>query len=77
MRSVKRFLVLTVKPLEWSRQLNKMQQISPAAYLASLDETQRTELLSSLSPEALAELKWDWKFWARPNQLAPEGDWNT
>ena len=33
--------------------------------------------MSSLSEESLAALKWDWNFWARPNQLAPEGDWNT
>lgn len=25
----------------------------------------------------MAELKWKWEFWARPNQLEPEGDWNT
>lgn len=30
-----------------------------------------------MTPEAIAKLRWDWKFWARPNQLAPEGDWNT
>lgn len=25
----------------------------------------------------MAELKYHWPFWARPNQLPPEGDWNT
>lgn len=25
----------------------------------------------------MAELRWHWEFWARPNQKAPEGDWNT
>ena len=25
----------------------------------------------------MQQLKWDWDFWARPNQLPPEGDWNT
>lgn len=25
----------------------------------------------------MAELRWHWPFWARPNQRAPEGDWNT
>lgn len=34
-------------------------------------------MLSSLTPQEIAKLKYDWKFWARPNQLAPEGDWNT
>jgi len=34
-------------------------------------------LLSSLSEQAQAELKWHWDFWARPNQKAPDGLWNT
>lgn len=34
-------------------------------------------MLSSLSEAELAELRWHWRFWARPNQIAPEGDWNT
>lgn len=33
--------------------------------------------MSSLSDEEKAQLKWEWKFWARPNQLPPEGNWNT
>ena len=33
--------------------------------------------MSSLSPQAKAKLQYDWKFWARPNQLATEGDWAT
>ena len=46
-------------------------------YLASLSEEEREEQLSKLSTEAKASLKYNWHFWARPNQLAPEGDWNT
>lgn len=38
---------------------------------------ERESFLSSLSKEALASLKYDWDFWSRPNQRAPEGDWNT
>lgn len=34
-------------------------------------------LLSSLSETELAELRWHWDFWARENQRAPEGTWNT
>lgn len=30
-----------------------------------------------MSEEAQAELRWHWDFWARPNQIAPEGLWNT
>lgn len=33
--------------------------------------------MDSLSDHEKAALKWDWKFWARPNQLPPEGEWNT
>lgn len=33
--------------------------------------------MSSLSPEAKARLQYDWRFWARPNQIAPEGNWAT
>lgn len=32
--------------------------------------------MSSLSDEEKAQLKWDWEFWARENQKAPEGEWN-
>ena len=54
-----------------------MSQISQAQLLASLDEEARRAELSKLTPEAMAALKWHWPFWARPNQLAPEGDWIT
>ncbi len=50
---------------------------SPAQILAELPEDERQEYLSSLSPAVLAKLKYDWDFWARPNQLPPEGEWNT
>ncbi len=33
--------------------------------------------MSSLSEAELAELRWTWSFWARPNQRAPEGTWNN
>lgn len=34
-------------------------------------------MLSSLTPEEMEKLNYDWDFWARPNQLPPDGDWNT
>ncbi len=34
----------------------------------------RDALLADIDPAAL---EYDWSFWARPNQLAPEGDWRT
>ena len=34
----------------------------------------RDEILAGID---LAELEYDWNFWARPNQLPPEGEWRT
>jgi phage terminase large subunit-like protein len=51
--------------------------LSPAQILASLPEEEQEEYLASLSKRAKAALKFDWDFWARPNQLEPEGDWTT
>jgi phage terminase large subunit-like protein len=53
------------------------EQLSLAQILASLSEEERAEYLGTLEPEVLAALKYNWEFWARPNQLPPEGDWNT
>lgn len=50
---------------------------SPAQLLASLPETERAERLGKLSVKEKAALRYHWPFWARPNQLAPEGDWLT
>lgn len=33
--------------------------------------------MRKLSPETQASLRWLWEFWARPDQLEPEGDWST
>jgi phage terminase large subunit-like protein len=51
--------------------------LSAAEILAGLSEEEREKMLSSLSPEVLASLKYNWKFWARTNQLPPEGEWTT
>lgn len=48
-----------------------------AAWLASLPEEQRLEVLSGLSDEQATELVHDWQFWGRPDQLEPDGDWST
>lgn len=34
-------------------------------------------LLLQLGPAKAEELMYTWEFWARPQQIAPEGDWNT
>jgi len=43
--------------------------------LASLQDKKRKELLQSISEEDALKLIYDWHFWARPNQIAPPGDW--
>lgn len=35
------------------------------------------DILARLDPKKAEELRFNWRFWARPNQLAPSGDWNT
>lgn len=52
-------------------------QISLAQILAEMPEEDRLEAMKALSPAVLAALKYDWEFWARPNQLPPSGDWTT
>lgn len=52
-------------------------QVSLAQILANLSDEEREAALRELSPAALAKLKYDWEFWARPNQLEPEGNWTT
>ena len=33
--------------------------------------------IDPLSDAELRSLAYDWRFWARPNQLLPEGDWRV
>ena len=51
--------------------------VSQAELLASLPEAERARILASLTEADAAELEWDWRFWARPNQIAPRGGWRT
>lgn len=54
-----------------------MSMLSPAQILAALPEEERELALSEMSSEMKAALKYNWPFWARPNQLEPSGDWTT
>jgi phage terminase large subunit-like protein len=45
--------------------------------LKKLTKEEVNKVLSQLDPKELAELLSNWKFWARPNQLAPEGGWKV
>lgn len=42
-----------------------------------LPEAKRAEVLAELTEAQAEELLWDWHAWARPNQIAPDGDWLT
>jgi phage terminase large subunit-like protein len=45
--------------------------------LARLPPPQRAQLIQSLTPERQRNFAWDWRgWWARPDQLAPPGDWS-
>ena len=48
-----------------------------ASYLASLTPEQRSSFLADLTPQQLRSLKFDWSFWARPEQRPPSGTWHT
>lgn len=48
-----------------------MSMLSPAQILAALPDDEREEAFAALSPELRASLKYQWNFWARPNQLEP------
>src|SRR4051794_2542119 len=48
-----------------------------AGWLASLPETLRGEVVRSLNPDQAFSILYDWRFWARPNQLPPAGDWRV
>ena len=45
---------------------------SPAEKLAALPKAERDRLLEELGDEAVKQMYYDWTFWARPEQLAPE-----
>jgi phage terminase large subunit-like protein len=48
---------------------------SLASSLARLPTPQRETFLSSLTEDEARVLKYEWRFWARPSQLPPPGDW--
>ena len=53
------------------------QTASLAASLASQPEAIRRAILAEFTAKELAELEYDWKFWGRPDQIAPRGNWSV
>lgn len=49
--------------------------MSLAQQLAALPQACQDEYLAALSDQAIDQLLRDWGFWARPEQLEPQGDW--
>jgi phage terminase large subunit-like protein len=43
--------------------------------LRRLPKAEQTRFLAGLTDLEAAVLRYDWRFWARANQLAPKGDW--
>jgi phage terminase large subunit-like protein len=50
---------------------------SPAERLAALPARERKHAMNRLGDDEIEALLFDWKFWARPEQLPPAGDWTT
>src|SRR3954471_19119557 len=48
---------------------------SLAESIAWLPEFERRKILAILSPAEAERLAHEWRFWARANQLAPNGPW--
>jgi len=46
------------------------------AKLRSLPPEEQGKILSALGPRVSQEMAHDWEFWARPEQIIPEGDWS-
>lgn len=45
------------------------------AELFTLPATERARRIARLTAKEAVELYYDWSLWARPDQIAPEGDW--
>jgi phage terminase large subunit-like protein len=48
-----------------------------AGWLASLSEALRNDLIAALNPAEARALLYGWPYWARANQLPPDGDWRV
>jgi phage terminase large subunit-like protein len=48
-----------------------------ASSIASLPPEQRQAWIKALNPQSLKAILHDWGFWARPEQLPPDGLWNA
>lgn len=56
--------------------VNDVGKESKAELLASLQSSNRQKILSELTEKELDALEFDWRFWGRPSQFAPDGNWS-
>lgn len=61
--------------MEQLRSICQARNCSPAELLASLPEVEWREAIASLTNEQAWQVNYDWRFWARPKQQQPSGDW--
>lgn len=53
-----------------------MPRVSRKSLLA-MEEDERQQFLAGLSKTQAERVRWRWDVWSRPQQRAPEGDWQT
>jgi phage terminase large subunit-like protein len=59
-----------------AQRLSRPYEEMSTAERLRLDPSFEDQIRAMTAQEALA-IQWDWRFWARPKQLAPEGFWTT
>ena len=52
-------------------------ELSHAEKFARKTDAERAAIYESLGADKVLALKYNWRFWARPKQVAPPGDWAT
>ena len=57
--------------------MTRPQRKITAQTLRELPKEKVAQVFQELGPKKTEELKHDWNFWARDEQLEPDGDWNT
>src|SRR5436305_14484574 len=55
----------------------EMPRLSLSDEVAAWDADAKAEFVAALTPEEALLLMYYWPFWARDNQLPPDGDWRT
>src|SRR5882757_9323941 len=54
-----------------------LMDAAEAAHLAALPSDERERRLAALGDDGIYALCYRWRFWARPSQLPPDGDWRV